>query len=88
MRTKTPPPTREPVQSRRPSQADLFSKFDHLDRQRAAVALATRLLRILDSAPPETAWIALEIASTAIRAQGNPNGQPPAPPANAPVDIP
>jgi len=88
MPSKTRQPASEPVTRTRVSQAELFSKFDYLNRHRAAVSLATRLLRILDSAPPDIAVIALEIATIATRTQANPNGQSPTPAVNAPVDNP
>jgi len=74
MPTKSPPPSPETTPGRRATQAELFQKFSHLDRHRAAVVLATRVLRILGPAEPETAEIAMEIAGTATRMRSAPNG--------------
>jgi len=83
-RTNRPEPDQAAAPKRGPKQSELFAKFSHLDRHRAAVGLATRVLRILAPADPETAEIAIEIASTATRMQAGPNGIPGVPPPASP----
>jgi len=62
------PESDQAVATRRgPKQSELFAKFSHLDRQREAVQLATRILRLVACADSETAEIAMEIAGTAVR---------------------
>ena len=52
---------------RGPKQADLFAKFEHLNRQRRACQLAERMLRMLATVDDDTAEIAIQIASTAVQ---------------------
>ena len=54
-------------------QSELLSQFSHLDRQRDAVLMATRILRLVAAKDPETAEIAMEIAGTALRMKSTPN---------------
>lgn len=65
-------------------QADLFDRFAHLKHQRDAGRLAERVLRMLSTADPETAHLAINIASTAMNMEDN--GHPVPLPSNAQVE--
>lgn len=47
-------------------QAELFSSFNYLERHRAAVAMATRILRLLNSVDSNMAQLAIDIVGTAL----------------------
>jgi hypothetical protein len=75
--TSTPPPSAPPIKIRGPRQAELLLRFEHLDRQRKAGRLAERILRLVATADPVTAEIAMEIASTAFRMEAPAADVPP-----------